>query len=59
MHSYKYRRSTAGLSKDNPLGKVPCMMPGDGMVLYDYAVICDYLDSLAGNQPHLAAGLPR
>lgn len=30
----------------NPLGKVPCLETGDGMVLYDSPVIIDYLDTL-------------
>ena len=31
---------------DNPLGKIPALTTGDGVVLYDSAVICEYLDSL-------------
>ena len=30
----------------NPLGKVPALILEDGSVLYDSAVICEYLDSL-------------
>lgn len=32
----------------NPLGKIPCLLPDDGPALYDSRVICRYLDSLAG-----------
>jgi glutathione S-transferase len=36
----------ADLVKDNPLGKVPCLVTDAGGVLYDSRVICEYLDSL-------------
>jgi glutathione S-transferase len=36
----------SGLSKDNPLGKVPALILDDGSVLIDSPVICEYLDSL-------------
>jgi glutathione S-transferase len=36
----------ADLAKDNPLGKVPCLVTDDGATLYDSPVICEYLDSL-------------
>jgi glutathione S-transferase len=36
----------ADLVKDNPLGKVPCLIAADGAALYDSRVICEYLDSL-------------
>ncbi len=32
--------------RDNPLGKIPALRREDGSVLYDSAVICEYLDSL-------------
>jgi glutathione S-transferase len=32
----------------NPLGKIPCLLPDDGPALYDSRVICRYLDSLSG-----------
>ncbi len=35
----------------NPLSKVPCMVTGDGMALFDSPVICEYLDSLEGALP--------
>ncbi len=34
------------LNRDNPLGKIPCLITEDGMSLYDSRVICEYLDSL-------------
>jgi glutathione S-transferase len=36
----------ADLARDNPLGKVPCLVTDDGAALYDSRVICEYLDSL-------------
>jgi glutathione S-transferase len=36
----------AGLVRDNPLGKIPCLVTDEGAVLYDSRVICEYLDSL-------------
>lgn len=30
----------------NPLGKIPCLVRGDGPALYDSRVICRYLDAL-------------
>lgn len=36
-------------SEINPLGKVPALALDDGLVLFDSPVICEYLDSLAGN----------
>jgi glutathione S-transferase len=47
------------LPKENPLGKVPSMKLDDGTALYDSAVICEYLDSLAGNKLHPATGAAR
>ena len=32
----------------NPLNKVPTLITDEGEVIYDSAVICDYLDGLAG-----------
>jgi len=34
--------------KDNPLSKIPTLVLGNGDVLYDSRVICEYLDSLHG-----------
>ncbi len=47
------------LGKENPLGKVPSLQLDDGIALYDSAVICEYLDSLAGNRFHPASGPAR
>src|ERR1700739_4229439 len=38
----------AELMKDNPLSKIPALVLDDGTVLYDSAVICEYLDALDG-----------
>lgn len=35
------------LSKENPLSKIPTLVLDDGSTLYDSAVICEYLDSIA------------
>jgi glutathione S-transferase len=35
----------ADLAKDNPLGKIPCLVTDEG-ALFDSRVICEYLDSL-------------
>jgi glutathione S-transferase len=37
-----------GLMRDNPLSKIPALVLDDGTVLYDSAVICEYLDALDG-----------
>ncbi len=34
--------------KDNPLGKLPVLVPEDGKPIYDFRVIIEYLDHLAG-----------
>ncbi len=34
------------LLRDNPLSKVPCLVTGDGLALFDSPVICEYLDSI-------------
>jgi len=36
------------LRRQNPLGKIPTLILGDGEALYDSAVIVEYLDWLAG-----------
>ncbi len=38
----------AELTADNPLGKIPCLVIGEGRTLYDSRVICDYLDHRVG-----------
>jgi len=46
-------RSVVAMSKpnhdvlrDNPLGRIPTLVTGDGSILFDSIVICEYLDSL-------------
>ena len=36
----------AELNRDNPLGKIPCLVTDDGTVLFDSRVVCEYLDGL-------------
>lgn len=49
------RDPKSGLSDDNPLGKVPCLILDNGERLYDSPVICAYLDSLHGGEPLIPA----
>lgn len=39
-------RAVPELMRDNPLSKIPTMVLDDGSVLYDSAIICEYLDTL-------------
>lgn len=46
------------LIEQNPLGKIPCLVRADGLVIYDSRVITRYLDEYAGGKlypsgPHL------
>jgi glutathione S-transferase len=41
-------RPAHALLAENPLGKIPTLVLGDGTALYDSLVIVEYLDSLAG-----------
>ncbi len=43
----------------NPLGKIPALVLDDGRVLYDSAVICEYLADLAGDRDIFPAGPAR
>ncbi|MEH3086913.1 MAG: glutathione S-transferase [Xylophilus ampelinus] len=50
-------RSVAAMQKpnpqimaDNPLSKIPTLVLDDGRTLFDSAVICEYLDALAGGR---------
>jgi glutathione S-transferase len=36
--------------RDNPLGKIPCLVTDEGVALYDSRVICEYLDGLHDGQ---------
>lgn len=38
------------LMRDNPLGRLPTLVTDEGMALFDSAVICEYLDGLAGSK---------
>ena len=40
-------KGDADLYRQNPLGKIPCLITDSGMALYDSPVICEYLDTLA------------
>lgn len=52
--------ANAEVNRDNPLGKIPCLVTDDGMALYDSPVICEYLDGLhAGSKLFPAAGPER
>ncbi len=44
------------LRKQNPLGKMPCLMLSDGTPIYDSGVIIEYLDQVAGGGKLLPAG---
>jgi len=44
------------LLPDNPLGKIPTLVLEDGTILYDSAVIIEYLDSLVGGGRMIPAG---
>jgi glutathione S-transferase len=46
------------VGRDNPLGKVPCLVTDDGMALFDSRVVCEYLDSLHGGRKMFPAGGP-
>jgi glutathione S-transferase len=48
----------AEVSRDNPLGKVPCLVTDDGMALFDSRVVCEYLDSLHGGRKMFPAPGP-
>jgi glutathione S-transferase len=44
------------LRKDNPLGKIPVLVPEKGSPLYDSRVILEYLDMLAGGGKIIPTG---
>lgn len=41
-------KPNAAIMVDNPLSKIPTLVLDDGRTLFDSAVICEYLDALAG-----------
>jgi glutathione S-transferase len=47
------------LRQDNPLGKIPVLVPENGAPLYDSPVILEYLDMLAGGGKILPIGAGR
>jgi glutathione S-transferase len=47
------------LRSQNPLGKIPCLVLGDGSSLYDSRVILEYLDLLAGGGRIIPPGFAR
>ena len=42
------RKSNEDMLRVNPLGRIPALVRDDGSVLYDSAVICEYLDATFG-----------
>jgi glutathione S-transferase len=52
-------KPNAALMVDNPLSKIPTLVLEDGTVLFDSAVICEYLDTLAHGSLFPARGDPR
>lgn len=46
------------LAKVNPLGKIPALVADDGDLLFDSAVIVEYLDALAGGGKIIPAAGP-
>ncbi len=49
----------AGLTKANPLNKIPVLILADGSTLYDSQVICEYLDWLSPQRKVLPTGADR
>ena len=47
------------LMRDNPLSKIPTLVLDDGNTLFDSAVICEYLNDLAGGSLYPAHGPQR
>jgi glutathione S-transferase len=46
------------LRQQNPLGKMPCLLLGDGTAIYDSGVIIEYLQEVAGSAALVAARAP-
>jgi glutathione S-transferase len=49
-------KPNARLMQDNPLSKIPTLVLDDGFALFDSAVICEYLNELAGGPLFPAQG---
>ena len=48
------------LRRENPLGKMPCLLLADGGTIYDSGIIIEYLQELSGSDRLIPArGLPR
>jgi glutathione S-transferase len=47
------------LARENPLIKIPTLLPDDGPPIPDSFVICDYLDALHGGERVIPAAGPR
>ena len=50
------RDEADSLRRQNPLGKMPCLLLADGTPIYDSSVILDYFDQLAGGGRLMPAG---
>lgn len=48
-----------GVLEQNPLGKIPVLVTDKGVSLYDSSVICQYLDSIAGDGGIVPEGMAR
>ena len=46
------------LRRDNPLGKIPCLILADGTNVYDSRVIVEHLDHMAGGNKIFPAAYP-
>lgn len=53
------QKPNARLMQDNPLSKIPTLVLDDGFALFDSAVICEYLDDLAGGALFPRQGMAR
>jgi glutathione S-transferase len=47
MQGADTNKGDENLNRQNPLGKVPCLITDVGEALFDSPVICEYLDTLA------------
>ena len=47
MQPADINKGDENLYRQNPLGKIPCLITDSGVALYDSPVICEYLDTLA------------
>ena len=47
------------LMRENPLGKIPTLVLGDGTILYDSPVVCEYLDTIHSGPKLFSTGADR